>query len=152
MKLETTDIINICAEIANIYKKKMEQADYNPAGELMNFQWYTEYNNNTWILWFRLPEYWYYAENGRGPGKFPPPEAILKWVEFKRLVPSTRGKAISTKQLVYLISRKIAREGTQGKHLLEQTIEEAYNTLVIQLAILIANELQKEIENDLENL
>jgi len=67
-----------------------------------------------------LPDYWQWAENGRKPGGFPPPNAILKWVQFKRLVPDSRnGKVPDTKQLVYMISRKIALKGTQGKHLLQ---------------------------------
>ena len=131
----------------------MQDAGYDPQGELMRFTWETEYKGNIFALYFVLPDYWYYAENGRKPGRFPPPDAILKWIQFKRLVPTSRnGKVPTTKQLVFLISRKIATEGTKGKPLLQQTIDEAYNGLVDRLAEAIANELEKEIENDIENI
>jgi len=101
-----------------------------------------------------VPDYYIYAENGRRPGKFPPPDAILKWIQFKRLVPSPgrNGKVPTTNQLVYLISRKIATKGTEGKHLLQQTIDETYDGLVDNLVEAIADKIEKEIEKDIENL
>ena len=148
-----SSIKQICQQIADIYKNKMQDAGYDPQGELMRFTWETEYKGNIFALYFVLPDYWYYAENGRKPGRFPPPDAILKWIQFKRLVPTSRNvKVPTTKQLVFLISRKIATEGTKGKPLLQQTIDEAYNGLVDRLAEALANELEKEIENDIENI
>ena len=148
-----SSIIQICQQIADIYKNKMQDAGYDPQGELMRFTWETEYKGNIFALYFVLPDYWYYAENGRKPGRFPPPDAILKWIQFKRLVPTSRnGKVPTTKQLVFLISRKIATEGTKGKPLLQQTIDEAYNGLVDRLAEALANELEKDIEKDIENI
>lgn len=150
--VETTEIKNICQQIADVYKEKMDKAGYNPQDELMNFTWTTEYKGNLFSLYFNLPDYWQWAENGRKPGGFPPPNAILKWVQFKRLVPDSRnGKVPDTKQLVYMISRKIALKGTQGKHLLQQTIDETYNTLVDKLVDAIQTTLDKEIEKDIEN-
>ena len=112
-----------------------------------------EYNGSMFALYFNLPDYWEYAENGRKPGKFPPPDAILKWIEAKRLVPTSRnGKVPTTQQLVYLISRKIALKGTEGKHLLQQTIDDTYNTLVDQLVNAITNLLEKELEKEIENI
>lgn len=145
---------NICQQIADIYKNKMQQAGYDQQGELMRFNWVTEYNAEMFALYFMLPDYWEFAENGRKPGKFPPPDAILKWIQFKRLVPTSHsGKIPSTSQLVYLISRKIALQGTQGKHLLQETIDETYNTLVDRLVEAITNQLEKEIEKEInENI
>ena len=144
---------NICQQIADIYKNKMQQAGYDQQGELMRFTWVTEYNVEMFALYFILPDYWEFAENGRKPGKFPPPDTILKWIQFKRLVPKAyNGKVPSTNQLVYLISRKIAQKGTQGKHLLQQTIDETYDTLVDKLVEAISNQLEKELEKDIENV
>ena len=151
--MEVTEIKNICQQIADIYKNKMQQAGYDQQGELMKFTWVTEYNGSMFALYFILPDYWEYAENGRRPGKFPPPDAILKWVQFKRLVPrAINGKVPTTNQLVYLISRKIATKGTEGKHLLQQTIDETYDTLVDRLIEALTNQLDKEIENEIEKI
>lgn len=153
MNTNTTDITNICQQIADVYKHKMEKAGYNPQDQLMNFTWQTEFNGQMFALYFVLPDYWQYAEYGRGPGKFPPPDAILKWIQFKRLVPySNNGKVPTTQQMVYLISKKIAREGTEGKHLLQQTIDETYDTLVDQLVEAIEAELEKELEKDIDQI
>lgn len=148
--LQNTDIKNICQQIADVYKAKMLKEGYDQRGQLYNFTWTTEINGSLFQLYFNLPDYWKYAEYGRGPGKFPPVDAILKWVEYKRLAPSTRGTAMSTKQIAYVVSRKIALEGTQGKHLLQQTIDETYDTLVDQLVDAITEEIEKEIEQDIE--
>ena len=150
--LNTTDIRNICEQIADVYRNKMRDADYNPADELMNFKWVTEYNGRLFQVYFTLPQYSYFAENGRGPGRFPPPNAILKWVQYKRLVMTTNNKVLNTNQMVYLISRKIALKGTQGKHLLQETIDSTYNNLVDQLVNLIAEQLEKEIEKEIDNI
>lgn len=151
MKPDTTEIRDICQQIADVYKQKMDQAGYDKQGELYNFTWYTELNGSLFQLYFKLPDYFIFSENGRKPGKFPPPDAILKWIQYKRLVPrAINGKVPSTKQLVYVISRKIATKGTEGKHLLQQTIIDTYNNLVDQLVDAIANELEKEIEQDIQ--
>lgn len=148
-------ITEMCNQIADIYRKKMEAADYNKQGELYNFKWTTEWKDNLFEVYFELPQYFHFAENGRRPGKFPPPDAILKWVQFKRLVPrpGRDGKVPSTNQLVYLISRKIATKGTEGKHLFEKTLDDPnLDNLADKLVELITAEFEKEIEKYIESL
>ena len=150
---ETTEIRNICEQIAQVYRDKMRNAGYDPNGELMKFTWVTEYNGNLFQLYFNLPNYFPFSEYGRRPGKFPPPNEILKWIQFKRIVPSSHsGKIPTTNQLVYLISRKIALKGTQGKHLLQQTIDSTYDTLVDRLVEAIADKIENELEKDIEEI
>ena len=145
----TSEIRNICEQIAQVYRDKMINAGYDPNGELMKFNWVAEYNGNLFELHFNLPDYWQYAENGRRPGKFPPPDAILKWIQVKRLLPrpGREGKLPSTNQLVYLISRKIALQGTTGKHLLQQTID-GTDDLIDQIINEFTKQLQEEINNE----
>ena len=150
---QTTEIRNICEQIAQVYRDKMSNAGYDPNGELMKFTWVTEYNGNLFQLYFNLPQYFQFSEYGRRPGKFPPPNEILKWIQFKRIVPSSHsGKIPTTSQLVYLISRKIALKGTQGKHLLQQTIDATYDTLVDRLVEVIADKIENELEKDIEEI
>ena len=72
------------------------------------------------VVSFDLPEYWKYIENGTRP-HWPPLDAIAKWIEIKPVIPRPmdNGKIPTTKQLAYLIGRKIARVGTEGTHDLE---------------------------------
>ena len=152
---QTTEIRNICEQIAQVYRDKMRNAGYDPNGELMNFTLVTEYKDNLFELYFELPSYFHFAENGRRPGKFPPPDAILKWIQFKRLVPrpGRDGKVPSTNQLVYLISRKIATKGTEGKHLFEKTLDDQnLDNLADKLVELITAEFEKEIEKYIESI
>ena len=148
-------VTEVCNQIADIYRKKMDAADYNKQGELYNFKWTTEWKDNLFEVHFDLPSYFQFAENGRRPGKFPPPDAILKWVQFKRIVPrpGRDGKVPSTNQLVYLISRKIATKGTEGKHLFEKTLDDPnLDNLANKFVELITTEFEKEIEKYIETL
>lgn len=148
-------VTEVCNQIADIYRKKMDAADYNKQGELYNFKWTTEWKDNLFEVYFELPPYFYFAENGRRPGKFPPPDVILKLVQLKRLVPrpGRDGKVPSTNQLVYLISRKIATKGTEGKHLFEKTLDDPnLDNLADKLVELITAEFEKEIEKYIESI
>ena len=148
-------ITEVCNQISDIYRKKMDAAGYDKNGELYNFKWTTEWKDNLFEIVFDLPQYFPYAEYGRRPGKFPPPDAILKWIQFKRLVPrpGRDGKVPSTNQLVYLISRKIATKGTEGKHLFEKTLDDPnLDNLADKLVELITAEFEKEIEKYIESL
>lgn len=72
-----------------------------------------------------MEDYFKWAENGRGPGKFPPIEKIKEWIRIKPVLPRQINSKLPTEnQLAYLISRKIALEGTKGNHLFEKTINE----------------------------
>lgn len=83
-----------------------------------------------------LADYWKWVENGRGPGKYPPPSVIENWIEIKPVTPSAvDGKVPSVKQLTFLISRKIANEGTEAQPFLGPAVEEVlsrYETLIDQ--------------------
>lgn len=148
-------VTEVCNQIADIYRKKMDGADYNKQGELYNFKWTTEWKDNLFELYFDLPSYFPFSEYGRRPGKFPPPDVILKWIQFKRLIPrpGRDGKVPSTNQLVYLISRKIATKGTEGKHLFEKTLDDPnLDKLADNLVELITAQFENEIEKYIETL
>lgn len=54
-------------------------------------------------------DYTEFLVRGRRPGRFPPRAVIEKWIADKGIVPD----GISTSALAFLISRKIATEGTE---------------------------------------
>lgn len=147
-------IPEICNQIANIYRNKMDQAGYDKNGELYNFKWTTEWKDNLFEVNFDLPPYFYFAENGRRPGKMPPVNKILQWIEFKHLVPrSNNGRVPTTRQLAFAISKHIALHGTEGKHLFEKTLDDQnLDNLADKLVELITAEFEKEIEKYIESL
>ena len=69
-----------------------------------------------------LQDYWKYVEEGTKP-HWPPRSAILKWIQAKPVIPrpDRNGRIPSQQSLAFLISRKIAREGTEGSHDLQKT-------------------------------
>ena len=147
------EIRDICTQICDVYRNKMDQAGYDKNGELYNFKEIVEYKGNLFELSVSVPDYWQYAENGRGPGKMPPVNKILKWIEFKHLVPhSNNGRVPTTVQLAFAISKHIAKYGTQGKHLLQQTIDSTYDTLVDRLVEVIADNIENELEKDIKEI
>ena len=147
-------IPEICNQIADIYRKKMDQAGYDKNGELYNFKWTTEWKDNLFEVYFDLPPYFPFSEYGRRPGKMPPVNKILQWVEFKHLVPrSNNGRVPTTKQLAFAISKHIALHGTEGKHLFEKTLDDpSLDNLADKLVELITAEFEKEIEKYMETL
>lgn len=70
-------------------------------------------------------DYTEFLVRGRRPGGFPPRAVIEKWIADKGIVPDD---GISTSALAFLISRKIANEGTeyykQGGTTLLEILEE----------------------------
>lgn len=95
---------------------------------------------------FNMPEYWKYIEYGRGSGKFPPPPAILDWITKKNILPRPiNGITPTNNQLAFLIGRKISREGTEGKHALENTLLEAENAFIGDLYLGIVEDIKNQI-------
>ena len=75
-----------------------------------------EIDGNFYEIVFHAPDYFKWVENGRGPGKNPPIKAIEDWITIKHITPypSGRGKLPTKKQLAFLISRAIGRDGTKA--------------------------------------
>lgn len=134
------------AKIRDLYREKNIEAGYDPAAELQNISFNVESGDGNFAIVFNLPEYWRWAENGRGPGKMPPPGSLMKWMEFNQILPSQvqlpNGKSYipSMQSLEFLIRRKIGRDGTEGKHTWEATENEIRDSLV--------NAVKNAIEKD----
>lgn len=123
--------------IRDLYRSKNLEAGYDPSRPLQSevaFEVQSAAGNFSIV--FNLPDYWRWAENGRGPGKMPPKGSLLQWMEFKRIVPSpmtlSNGRSfIPTMQsLEFLIRRKIGRYGTEGSHTWRQTEDEIRDSLI----------------------
>ena len=91
-------------------------------------------------------DYWYYVDQGRKPGKFPPytneREGILHWVLTK--IP--KQPDIKDTSLAFLIARKIAKKGTKGTEfassvLTDKDLNELYKSLAEKLAEDVANQM-----------
>lgn len=111
------------------YKAALGAESINASGELANSVKYIIEDKVKGRLEVKLEllEYWKYVEYGRKAGKMPPISAIKQWIEVKPIIPrpNKNGKLPTINQLAYLISRKIGLEGTKGRGVLGERIENA---------------------------
>ena len=113
-----------------LYKRKLTDKGINASYKLLNsVETVVRRNDDEFIVTINLEDYWYYVENGRGPGKFPPIDKILEWIRCKPVIPysDSRGRLPTEEQLAFLIARKIAEQGTEGRNVLYETVSELNN-------------------------
>lgn len=121
--------------ITDMYKQNLEDSGRRATGSLItSVSSNVVVNGNEFAIDLQLEDYWKYVENGRGPGKFPPPDKILQWIRVKPILPQpmSNGKLPTEKQLAFLIGRKIANEGFEGTNDLDNTMEEVdYEQIIV---------------------
>ena len=110
--------------LAGIYKDLLIRDDKRSSGNLIRSiqPVESEMEGSRITGAMSLASYWKYVENGRRPGKWPPYDAILKWVTEKPVIPrpGKGGRIPTEKQLAFLIQRKIGLEGIKpGNQLAE---------------------------------
>lgn len=155
----TISVLNDYAQrIKNLYREKNIEAGYDPAAELQNISFNIESDNGNFSMVFHMPDYWRWAENGRGPGKMPPEGVLLNWMKFKQILPSQvqlpdgRSYLPSMKSLEYLIRRKIGREGTQGQHTWEATENEIKESLIRDVKAALEQDFNMYLKTRVQNL
>lgn len=85
-----------------------------------------EVNGTQYIVHCSLLDYYRYVDKGTKP-HFPPISAIEKWITVKPVQPyptAKDGKLPTTRQLAYLIARKISEKGTEGTGFFTETQED----------------------------
>lgn len=134
-RLISTEILNefiatldeYAEKAEELYKRKLTDNGINASYKLLNsVETVVRRNDDEFTVTINLEDYWIYVENGRGPGKFPPIDKILEWIRVKPVIPysDNRGRLPTEEQLAFLIARKIANEGTEGRKVLYETVEE----------------------------
>lgn len=142
-----TEVLNEFADafIQNA-RNNLEANQSNASYNLYNsFEKVIEVGEDYFKVSISLADYWQFLENGRGPGKFPPVDKIKEWIEVKPINPTplSNGKTPSVEQLSFLISRKIANEGTEGKPFFEPAKEQTIREF--------EDKINEAIEEDVSN-
>ena len=76
----------------NRYQDNLIRDGKIATGNLLNsIDYKVQYNDREIWVELHLEEYYKWVENGRGPGKFPPPDKILEWIRIKPVIPDDRG-------------------------------------------------------------
>lgn len=115
----------LAEDLRENYKSALLQSDRVASRKLyQSVRTQVVFGLNSWDVQMSLEDYWKYVENDTLP-HWPPRDKILQWILVKPVIPRSgaRGKIPTPQQLSYLISRKIARFGTEGSHDLERTVE-----------------------------
>lgn len=104
-------------------------------------------NDTVFEIEFNAPEYWKYANYGRGPGKFPPLDKIEDWIRRRKITPypTKSGKTPTRPQLAFLIARKIANEGFKGSGFLEFTLKQQEEYWEDRIKDAISSDIEIEI-------
>lgn len=115
-------------------------ASYNLSDSLEKI---IEIGEDAFSVKISLADYWKWVENGRGPGKFPPPPAIQNWIQVKPVepLPGANGRTPTVDQLAFLIGRKIAREGTTPQPFFDPAKEQVLSEF--------SERIDKAIEEDI---
>ncbi len=91
--------------------------------------WSGETSTTTYEGGIEVAAHWRYVEYGRKAGTWPPINKIAEWIRQKPItprpyvLPSGRQVVPTTKQLAYLISRKIFLHGIDPRPLLQEAAE-----------------------------
>ena len=96
----------------------------------------------------KLAKYWKYVEYGRKPGdKFPPLKEILNWIKIKPVLPRPiNGIKPTDKQLAFLISRKIARDGIKAGNQYSEALDLVWERNKDNISNAISLDLQQIID------
>lgn len=142
-----TEVLNEFADafIQNA-RNNLEANQSNASYNLYNsFEKVIEVGEDYFKVSVSLADYWHFLENGRGPGKFPPVDKIKEWIEVKPVNPTplSNGKTPSVEQLSFLISRKIANEGTEAHPFFEPAKEQTIREF--------EDKINQAIEEDVSN-
>lgn len=140
--------------LEDTYREEIADSNAFASGRLFDsIKHIVEIDDKTIELSLSLEEYWKYVEEGRAPGKFPPLGKIEEWIRIKPVspYPDAKGRVPSNEQLAFLIGRKIAEEGTEGKHLLQNAIDSTQDWMeIIEQAI--SKDIEIEIDEFLKKL
>lgn len=129
-------------------KNNLSDNNSNASFNLYNsFEKIIEIGDDYFSVKISLEDYWYYVENGRKAGKFPPLPKIQNWVEIKAIqpYPDANGRIPSVEQLTFLIGRKIANEGTEPHPFFEPAKQEAISRFEQSIDLAISEDIDTYI-------
>ena len=141
-------INNFISDFINTYKVLLIRDNKKATGDLIKSikPIEIEFSNNKMSGSISLASYWKYVEYGRRPGKFPPQNKILDWIKIKPVLPRpVNGIKPTEKQLAFLISRKIARDGIKPGNQLEEALNLSWAKNKDNISYAISADLQEMI-------
>jgi hypothetical protein len=134
-------LVDYATEVRNKYRDALVRSDRLASGKLLNsVEYHTYFNENEYLVYLSLEDYWKYVENDTVP-HMPPVDKILEWIRVKPVLPQpyyrkwkwttkdgkehTNGKMVlpTPEEWAWIIAKGIEKNGTEGSHDLENTLE-----------------------------
>lgn len=133
-------------EIVAQYKDNLSNNDHIASGKLRDsITFNVRMEDDYAAITINLEDYWKYIENGRGPGRFPPPDKILQWIRVKNILPTEiNGKLPTEKQLAYLIGRKISEKGYKGTEDFKTAKDTVENIFIERMKLALVKDFDEE--------
>ena len=134
--------------LRNTYQDNLIRDDKIASGNLLNsIDYKVQYDDRAIWVELHLEDYYKWVENGRGPGKFPPPDKILEWIRIKPVIPDDRGGKLPTEQqLAYLIGKKISEEGIEPGNQLHNAMDNIFPQFEEKIDEAIAQDVNEAID------
>lgn len=105
----------------NLVADKIIEADGIATGEMLNtLDFDVRQEGGHFTVYLEHTDYFPYYDQGTEP-HWPPKEPIIQWVQNKPIYPDAdaNGNLPTVEELAFLISRKIARDGTEARNVFE---------------------------------
>lgn len=148
MNLQLDKIKDIAEGVVEQYRQLLDSENINASHTLSNTATVmVELNGTKLSISLMLQPYWKYIEHGRRAGKFPPIDNIEQWIRVKPVIPDARtGRIPTTRQLAFLIARKIATQGIEPKSALNRAMHTpAVDDIISQIKIEIIKQMKQEL-------
>lgn len=146
--IRLTEVLNAFADafIQNA-RDNLQANQSNASYNLYNsFEKIIEVGEDYYSVKISLADYWKWTNNGRGPGKFPPTDKIRDWIEVKPVnIQPLNGKTPTVDQLTFLISRKIAKEGTEGNKFFDEAKQQTIRDFEMRINLAIEEDVSNYI-------
>lgn len=136
--------------LRNEYQDNLIRDNKIASGKLLNsIEYEVQYDERSIWLQLKMEDYYKWVENGRAPGRFPPPDKIMEWIRIKPVIPDDRmgtGKLPTEKQLSFLIGRKIAEQGIEPGNQLHNAIDNLWGQWEERIDEAIAQDVEEAID------
>lgn len=128
--------------------KNLLKLDKKASGELINSLDYDVLKTvNGFTLSLISADYLKYVDEGRRPGKQPPIQSMIKWVDLRHIkFRNKKGRFIKKEQTAFLIARSIGRRGIKPTHVVSNTIKELRKNITQLLEKATIRDIEKMID------
>jgi hypothetical protein len=112
--------------------KQLINADKKASGNLIKSLDYKVVETiDGFLLNLLAADYLTFVDQGRKPGKMPPPSKLDKWIVVRGIAPrDKKGRFISRKSIQFLIARSIGKKGIKPTNVIRKSIDSIYSNKI----------------------